>query len=124
PDFAPLLGGLGAEWLTPTLAFKPYACGTMTQPYIDCAIALAESGFAEDDIVSLTCEVGEGTVHRLWEPLALKQSPPNGYAGKFSTPYCIAVGFVDRKAGFEQFTDARAADPRLRALARKVSYVI
>ena len=28
--------------------------------------------------------VGEGTVHRLWEPLAAKQTPANGYAGKFS----------------------------------------
>src|SRR6185295_5773028 len=100
------------------------ACGTMTQPYVDCAIELARDGISTDEIESIVCEVGTGTVHRLWEPLALKQSPPNGYAGKFSTPYCIAVGFVDRKAGFEQFTDARVADPRLRALARKVSYVI
>ena len=44
--------------------------------------------------------------------------------GKFSTPYCIAVGFIDGKAGFEQFTDGRVADPALRALAGKVSYVI
>ena len=43
---------------------------------------------------------------------------------KFSTPYCIAVGFLDGKAGLEQFTDERAADPALRALAAKVSYVI
>ncbi|MEY4879438.1 MAG: hypothetical protein RJB62_907, partial [Pseudomonadota bacterium] len=40
------------------------------------------------------------------------------------TPYCIAVGFIDGKAGFEQFTDARVLDPKVRALAAKVSYVI
>jgi 2-methylcitrate dehydratase PrpD len=68
--------------------------------------------------------VGEGTVHRLWEPLALKRQVPNAYAGKFSTPYCIAVGFLDGKAGLEQFTDERVTDPRVRALAGKVSYVI
>ena len=34
----------------------------------------------------MVCEVGEGTVHRLWEPLPDKQRPPNGYAGKFSHP--------------------------------------
>ena len=39
-----------------------------------------------------------------------KHAPPNGYAGKFSTPYCIAVGFIDGKAGFEQFTDERVKD--------------
>lgn len=124
PDFAPLLDGLGTRWLLENLAFKPYACGTMTQPFIDCAIALARSGLAAENIATLVCEVGEGTVHRLWEPLELKRAPPNGYAGKFSTPYCIAAGFIDGKAGFEQFTDTRVRDPALRALAAKISYTI
>jgi 2-methylcitrate dehydratase PrpD len=96
----------------------------MTQPYIDCAVELARSGVRADEIQSIVCEVGDGTVHRLWEPLPAKQSPPNGYSAKFSTPYCIAVGFLDGKAGFEQFTDERVADPALRALAGKVSYVV
>jgi 2-methylcitrate dehydratase PrpD len=124
PDFSPLVDDLGRNWVTATLAFKPYACGTMTQPFVDCAIDLARQGVAADDIAEIVCEVGEGTVHRLWEPLDLKRQPPNGYAGKFSTPYCIAVGFLDRKAGLEQFTDERVQDPRVRTLASKVSYVI
>ena len=124
PDFAPLLDGLGSDWVLEKLAFKPYACGTMTQPFIDCAIELSQSGVKPDDIGSMVCEVGEGTVHRLWEPLALKHAPPNAYAGKFSTPYCVAVGFLDGKAGFEQFTEARVAEESVRALAAKVSYVI
>ena len=124
PDFSRLLDGLGRDWVMATLAFKPYACGTMTQPYIDCAIELARSGVQADDIETMVCEVGEGTVHRLWEPLRDKQSPPNGYAAKFSTPYCMAGGFIDGKAGFEQFTDQRVADPALRKLAAKISYVI
>ena len=45
----------------------------------------------------MVCDVGEGTVHRLWEPLAAKQTPANGYAGKFSTPYCIAAGLRARQ---------------------------
>ncbi len=124
PDFSQLLEGLGRNWVMETIAFKPYACGTMTQPYIDCAIELARSGITAEDIETMVCEVGEGTVHRLWEPLGGKQAPPNGYAAKFSTPYCIAAGMIDGKAGFEQFTDARVKDPHLRALARKTSYVI
>lgn len=124
PNYTPLIDKLGTSWVTETIAFKPYACGTMTQPYIDCAIELAKSGLRADDIVSMVCDVGEGTVHRLWEPLAQKQNPPNGYAGKFSTPYCIAVGFLDGRAGLAQFTDERAADPDTRALAAKVSFVV
>ncbi len=124
PDFAPLVDGLGETWVTATLAFKPYACGTMTQPFVDCALALAGQGVAAEDIAEIVCEVGEGTVHRLWEPLDLKRRVPNGYAGKFSTPYCIAVGFLDGKAGLEQFTDERTQDPRVREIAAKVGYVI
>jgi len=123
-DFTRLTEGLGTRWVAADLAFKPYACGTMTQPFVDCAIALARGGVAAADIVALTCAVGEGTVHRLWEPLALKQAPPNGYAAKFSTPYCVAIGFLEGKAGLAEFTDARARDRRVRALAAKVSYVI
>jgi 2-methylcitrate dehydratase PrpD len=124
PDFNRLTDGLGADWIIETLAFKPYACGTMTQPFVDCAIRLAAEGVRPDDIASITCKVGEGTVHRLWEPLAEKHRPPNGYAGKFATPYCMAVGFIDRRAGLGQFTDDRAQDPTVRALAEKISYEI
>lgn len=124
PDFSKLLDGLGTEWILETLAFKPYACGTMTQPFIDCAIKLAATGVKAEDIVSIRCNVGEGTVHRLWEPLSEKHTPPNGYAGKFSTPYCVAVGFIDGQAGLGQFTDQRVKDAAVRVLAAKVSYVI
>jgi 2-methylcitrate dehydratase PrpD len=124
PDFAPLIDDLGRTWVISTLAFKPYACGTMTQPFVDCAIDLARQCVAADDIAEMVCEVGEGTVHRLWEPLDQKRRVPNGYAGKFSTAYCIAVGFLDGRAGLGQFTDERVTDPRVQALAAKVSYVI
>jgi 2-methylcitrate dehydratase PrpD len=103
------------------LAFKLYPCGTMTHPYIDCARRLGMR-FAADDVVEMVCEVGEGTVHRLWEPLAAKQKPNNGYAGKFSTPYCIAAGFVRGNVGLSDFTDAAVRDPAVVALAGKVRY--
>jgi 2-methylcitrate dehydratase PrpD len=124
PDFAPLLSDFGQKWVMHQIAFKPYACGTMTQPFVDCAIELATQGVHADRISSIVCEVGEGTVHRLWEPLAVKHRPPTPYAAKFSTPYCMAVGFFDRRAGFAQFTNERIADPQVLALASKISYSI
>jgi 2-methylcitrate dehydratase PrpD len=123
-DYDALIGGFGERWVTEKLAFKPYPCGTMTHPYIDCARRLAARGVKADDIAELLCEVGEGTVHRLWEPLADKRRPANGYAGKFSTPYCIAAGFVRRNVGLGDFTDAAVKDPAVLAVAAKVRYVI
>jgi 2-methylcitrate dehydratase PrpD len=117
-----LTGDFGKRWVTETLAFKPYPCGTMTHPYIDCARRLAARGIKADDIVEMVCEVGEGTVHRLWEPLAAKQAPANGYAGKFSTPYCIATGFLRGNVGLSDFTDAAVKAPAARALMHKIRY--
>jgi 2-methylcitrate dehydratase PrpD len=123
-DYDALIGDFGTRWAAETLAFKPYPCGTMTHPYIDCARRLAARGIRAEDIDELICEVGEGTVHRLWEPLADKQRPANGYAGKFSTPYCIAAGFVRGNVGLGDFTDAAVKDPAVLALAAKVRYAI
>jgi 2-methylcitrate dehydratase PrpD len=122
-DYDAVIGDFGKRWVTETLAFKAYPCGTMTHPYIDCARRLAARVRA-DDIVNMVCEVGEGTVHRLWDPLPAKQHPANGYSGKFSTPYCIAAGFVRGNVGLDDFSDAAVHDPAVLALAARVRYQI
>lgn len=124
PDFGQLLEGWGETWLMERIAFKPYPCGTMIHPYIDCMLRLRERGVDADDIVEVECETGEGLVHRLWEPLAEKQRPASGYAGKFSMPYCMAVAFLDGKVGLSEFSDERAGDPAVLALASRIRYVI
>jgi 2-methylcitrate dehydratase PrpD len=123
-DYDALVGDFGERWVTDTLAFKPYPCGTMAQPYIDCARRLAARGVRADDITEIVCEVAEGTVHRLWEPLAAKQRPRNGYAAKFATPYLLATGFVRGGVGLGAFTDSAIRDARVLALAAKVKFVI
>jgi len=123
-NYEALTGDFGTRWVTETLAFKPYPCGTMAHPYIDCAKRLAARGIKATDIKEMVCEVGEGTVHRLWEPLAAKQRPPNGYAAKFATPYILATGFVKGGVGLGDFTEAAVRDPDVLALAAKVRYEI
>ena len=123
-DYDALTGDFGSRWVTDTLAFKPYPCGTMAQPYIDCARRLAARGVKAADVDEIVCEVAEGTVHRLWEPLADKQRPRNGYAAKFATPYLLATGFVHGGVGLGAFTAAAIVDRDVLALAAKVKYVI
>jgi 2-methylcitrate dehydratase PrpD len=123
-DFDALTRDFGKEWLMEGLTFKPYATGTMNQPYIDCALRLARKGFAAEDVAEVLCETAEGYVHRLWEPLASKHRPANDYAAKFSTPFNIAVAFVTGSVGFEAFTEKTVRDPRILALASKVRYVV
>src|SRR6195256_4712246 len=121
-DYGALTGDFGTRWVVDTLAFKPYPCGTMAQPYIDCARRLAARGVRPEDIDAIVCEVAEGTVHRLWEPLADKQRPRNGYSAKFATPYLLATGFVHGGVGLGAFTEAAIRDARVLALAAKVKF--
>ena len=123
-NYEALTGDFGARWVIETLAFKPYPCGTMAHPFIDCARKLRAQGIKPGDIKEMVCETAEGIVHRLWEPLADKQRPNNGYAAKFSIPYLLATGLVRGDVGFEHFTETAVRDPEVLAAAAKVKFVV
>jgi 2-methylcitrate dehydratase PrpD len=116
-----LTDGFGERWIAETIAFKPYACGTMIHPFIDCARRLA-SRVDVDSIAEIACDTAEGYVHRLWEPLDAKRRPPNAYAAKVAIPGCLGYAMVHGAVGLEAFEERHVHDPRILALAAKVSY--
>ncbi|MCY4462500.1 MAG: MmgE/PrpD family protein [Albidovulum sp.] len=124
PDYRHLAESLGTDWYMTKIVFKPYACGTMIHPYIDCARRLARQVPDPDAVASIVCDTGEGLVHRLWEPLAGKHRPPSGYAAKFSMPFCMALGYFEGDAGLAQFSDEKARNRRYIEFASKISYRI
>ena len=114
---------LGKEWEIPRLTFKSYPCGSISHPYMDCALRLREKfSPAPEKIAEVVCRTAEGPVHRLWEPLADKQKPVSSYGAKFSLPYSIAVMLVRGRAGLDEFTEAAIHDPAVLDLARRVRY--
>jgi 2-methylcitrate dehydratase PrpD len=114
---------LGKIWETPRLTFKSYPCGSISHPYMDCALKLRLKYVpAPEQIVEVVCRTAQGPVHRLWEPLADKQRPASSYGAKFSLPYCIAVMLIRGRAGLEEFTEDAIRDPSVLALAKKVRY--
>jgi 2-methylcitrate dehydratase PrpD len=117
------LSELGRIWETPRLTFKSYPCGSISHPYMDCALTLrTKHSLSPATIVEVVCRTAEGPVHRLWEPLEQKQRPATSYGAKFSLPYSIAVILVRGSAGLEEFSDATIRDPEVLALAKKVRY--
>jgi 2-methylcitrate dehydratase PrpD len=116
-----LLDGLGQTWELEELTLKPYPCGSIAQPYMDCAVRLRER-VKPQEIVAIRCRTAAGPVPRLWEPLAAKHAPPNGYAAKFSLPYLLATILVRGRAGLAEFDDAAVREPALLDVARRVSY--
>ena len=120
-----LLATLGRTWELAGLTLKPYPCGSIAQPYMDCALRLREQHrIKPEEIVDIRCRTAEGPIPRLWEPLASKHRPANGYAAKFSLPYLLALMLVRGRATLAEFTDEAARDQAVLAVAGKVGYEV
>lgn len=118
-----LLESLGSAWELERLTLKPYPCGSIAHPYMDCALRLREyHEIQPDQIAEIRCRTAKGPVPRLWEPLAAKRRPPNGYAAKFSLPYLVAIILVKGRAGLAEFTDEAVQDETVLRVAAKVNY--
>jgi 2-methylcitrate dehydratase PrpD len=116
-----LLDSLGRGWELEELTLKPYPCGSIAQPYMDCAMRLRER-VRPAEIAAVRCRTAAGPVPRLWEPLAGKHAPPNGYAAKFSLPYLLATVLVRGRAGLAEFADEAVREAEVLAVARRVTY--
>jgi 2-methylcitrate dehydratase PrpD len=112
-DFDALTVGFGERWHVKDLAFKPYATGTMNQPYIDCALRLAKRGFAAEDVSEVLCETADGYVHRLWEPLRNRRQNDTR---RSSAPFNVAWRSSPAGPGSrsQRAHRARCAHPRAR----------
>ncbi|MPZ47173.1 MAG: hypothetical protein GEV05_28185 [Betaproteobacteria bacterium] len=56
--------------------------------------------------------------------IAPYKEPVDVYKAKFCLPYTMALAFLDRKVGLEQYTSARIVDPRVRAVMERVSVIV
>jgi 2-methylcitrate dehydratase PrpD len=125
PRLEALLASLGSTWELAELTLKPYPCGSIAQPYMDCALRLRDKHqIRPADIVTVSCRTAEGPVPRLWEPPAATHRPANGYAAKFSLPYLLAAMFVKGRASLAEFTDEAVRDEAVLEVAGKVGYEI
>jgi 2-methylcitrate dehydratase PrpD len=90
---------------------------------MDCALRAREQhAIRPDEIAAVRCRTAAGPVPRLWEPLAAKHRPHNGYAAKFSLPYLVAVILVTGRAGLAEFTDEAVRDEAVLRVAGRVTY--
>jgi 2-methylcitrate dehydratase PrpD len=88
-------------------------------PLIDAVIALR----ARDRIDPAAVSEIRLRVHPLVLSITGVVEPSSGLQSKFSFRHSAAVALVDGAAGIAQYSDARAADPTVAALRRKVRAV-
>jgi 2-methylcitrate dehydratase PrpD len=114
-----LNAGLDNGWLIETNGHKPYACGVVMHPLIDAMIALRSR---ESIDLAAVAEISL-RVNPLVLSITDVVEPSTGLQSKFSTWHSAAVALLDGAAGTAQYTDARAADPAVAALRKKVKPV-
>jgi 2-methylcitrate dehydratase PrpD len=118
--------GLGEQWETPGVFFKPYPCNHFTHAGIDAALALRASGVKPQQVRALELGVPEPVLRTIAEPPEEKARPRSGYHAAFSGPYTVAAALLGGGGlgvSHEDFTDAAAVDPARLALAAKVTCV-
>lgn len=108
--------GLGSEWQIATNGYKPYACGVVLHPAIDAMVALHRQGVAPEQVESIAVRVNPLVVS-----ITGTAAPTTGLHSKFSIYHSVAVALADGDAGIAQYTDARAADPRVAELRGKIA---
>jgi len=110
---------LDQGWLIETNGHKPYACGVVLHPLIDAMIAIRDRYHIDPASVS---EI-RLRVHPFVLSITDVVDPATGLQSKFSTLHSAAVALVDGAADIAQYSDAKARDPLVAALRRKVKAV-
>ena len=114
-----LTAQLDGPWLIESNGHKPYACGVVLHPLIDAMVAL----HGRPGVDPRAIERIDLVVHPLVISITGVMEPSTGLQSKFSFRHSAAVALVDGTAGIPQYSDAKATDPLLVELRRKVHAV-
>ena len=123
-DADAITAGLGERWELPGIFFKPYPANHYTHAGIDAALAIRRKHQVDPDQIARIELGAPGPVLRtIGEPREEKLHPRSGYHAQFSGPFTVATALLGGGGlgvHFDDFTDARARDPRTLALAARV----
>ena len=117
PDLSQLTSGLGQTWEILKTSYKPYPCGFVVHPVIDCVLDWRRGHAAA------VVEESRSPAIRSWWRVPTGRIFPRAANLQVSVQHAVAVALLTGKAELEQFTDAGVQDPRVQALRRKVSVV-
>jgi 2-methylcitrate dehydratase PrpD len=114
PQLSFLTDGLGESWEITRTAYKPYPCGFVVHPVLDCVLDWRREH--PDAAVDKVTVIGNPL-------LAARTDRPNistSGQSQVSVQHAVAAALVSGKAGIEQFGERCVKDPRVAALRGKV----
>jgi 2-methylcitrate dehydratase PrpD len=115
PQLSFLTEGLGASWEIVKTAYKPYPCGFVVHPVLDCVLDWRRE--YPDAVVEKVTVNGNPLLAARTDRPAISTSGQS----QVSVQHAVAAALVTGKAGIEQFGDACVNDPRVVALRGKVA---
>jgi 2-methylcitrate dehydratase PrpD len=117
PNWSCVTDGLGETWEVTQNSLKPYPCGFVIHPVLDCVLDWRRAH---------PTEVVARMVVRGNPLLAARTDRPEistGRESQVSVQHAVAAALVQGEAGLAQFTDACARDPAVIAMRGKVEVV-
>ena len=117
PDLSLVTDGLGESWQIMATSYKPYPCGFVIHPVLDCVLDWRR----DNPTAEVTRIVVRG--HPLLSDRTDRPDISTGRESQVSVQHAVAAALVTGKAGLDQFTDACARDPKVLALRSKVEVV-
>ncbi len=114
PDLSLVTDGWGERWEIMATSYKPYPCGFVIHPVLDCVLDWRRDNPAAD----VTRVVVRG--HPLLGIRADRPDISTGRESQVSVQHAVAAALVTGQAGLDRFTDACVGDPKVQALRSKV----
>jgi 2-methylcitrate dehydratase PrpD len=117
PDLSLVTDGLGERWEIMATSYKPYPCGFVIHPVLDCVLDWRRDHPAAEVV---------RVVVRGNPLLSDRTDRPNvstGRESQVSVQHAVAAALTTCQAGLDAFTDACVRDPDVLALRGKVEVV-
>ena len=117
PNLSLVTDRLGESWEILATSYKPYPCGFVIHPVLDCVLDWRRSQPNAD----VTRVVVRG--NPLLSDRTDRPQVSSGRESQVSVQHAVAAALVHGKAGLEQFSDACVRDPKVQMLRAKVEVV-
>ncbi len=119
-DIDKLTAGLGEEFETARVGFKPYSAGGSTHTAHEAIKSIMETNTLTADIIEkITIRATTATYrHTSWE-----YKPEGVTAAQMNMQYVVAVTALEHDIFIDQFTEEKVKDPKIIELSRKVEVV-
>ena len=117
PNWPALIEGLGETWEIEENSIKPYPCGFVIHPVLDCVLDWRRDHPRE----SIERVIVRG--HPLLSDRTDRPHVATGSESQVSVQHAVAAALVTGNAGLDQFSDGCVGDPAVLAMRRKVEVI-